>query len=68
MIGSCRCTPICRAIIASDHLVLFAADSKNPICSPEGAESLSEAVKTTMDYLKWTGSASNAEKIPFELR
>jgi hypothetical protein len=32
------CTPIARAIIAYDQMVLIASDSANPICSPEGAD------------------------------
>lgn len=47
------CTPIARAIIAHDRLILIAADKHNPICEAEGAEEVSFCTRTpcTLQYV-----------------
>jgi len=66
------CTPVIRAIIAADELVLIGADRENPICSEEDSEKLAESVQKVMKFLDMTnggaGGTAGKEEIPFELR
>ncbi|GAA5948138.1 hypothetical protein JCM3765_007125 [Sporobolomyces pararoseus] len=66
------CTPVIRAIIAANELVLIGADRDNPICSEEDSERLAESVQKVMRFLGMTnggaGGTSGKEQIPFELR
>lgn len=62
------CTPIFRAVLSHDRLLVIPADLKNPICSDDGANELVEAVRETMSHLNFGGSASNKDSLPFELR
>lgn len=63
------CTPIARAIISHDQLILIAADKHNPICDAEGAEEMVASVHDAMVHLSITeGSATGSGAIPFELR
>ncbi|GAA5893566.1 CorA family magnesium transporter [Sporobolomyces salmoneus] len=66
------CTPVIRAIISSDEVVLIGSDRENPICSEEDSEKLAESVQKVMRYLDLTnagaGGTTSKEEIPFELR
>lgn len=63
------CSPIVRAIIAHDQIVLVGSDRHNPICDPEEAKAMAEAVVKVMKYLEMTGSATAKDESPsFELR
>ncbi|GAA5925488.1 CorA family magnesium transporter [Sporobolomyces koalae] len=66
------CTPVIRAIIAPEELVLIGADRENPICSDEQSEQLAESVQKVLHYLDLTnggaGGTAGKEDIPFELR
>ncbi|KAG0653877.1 magnesium ion transporter [Rhodotorula mucilaginosa] len=63
------CSPIVRAIIAHDQIVLVGSDRHNPICDPDEAKAMAEAVVKVMKYLEMTGSATAKDESPsFELR
>lgn len=63
------CSPIVRAIIAHDQIVLVGSDRHNPICDPGEAKAMAEAVVKVMKYLEMTGSATAKDESPsFELR
>ncbi|GAA5868093.1 hypothetical protein JCM3774_001018 [Rhodotorula dairenensis] len=63
------CSPIVRAIIAHDRIVLIGSDRHNPICNPDEAKLMADAVVEVMRYLEVTGSVTaKDESPPFELR
>ncbi|GJN90802.1 hypothetical protein Rhopal_003816-T1 [Rhodotorula paludigena] len=63
------CTPVIRAIIAPDQLVLIGTDRDNPICNDEQSVEMAEALQKVMAYLELTGSATGRSNTPpFELR
>lgn len=67
------CTPVIRAIISAEEVVLIGADRENPICSEEDSDKLAESVRKVMRYLDLTNGGSSAtttykEEIPFELK
>ncbi|GAA5984294.1 hypothetical protein JCM10908_006130 [Rhodotorula pacifica] len=63
------CSPIVRAIISHDQIVLIGSDRHNPICAPEEAKLMAEAVVKVMAYLEMSGTATGKdESPPFELR
>ncbi|GAA6052863.1 hypothetical protein JCM3770_004383 [Rhodotorula araucariae] len=63
------CTPVLRAIIAHDVLVLIGTDKDNPICDEEESLEMAEAVQKVMKYLELSGSATGRSNTPpFEFR
>lgn len=63
------CSPIVRAIIAHDRIVLIGSDRHNPICNPDEAKLMADAVVEVMRYLEVTGSVTAKDESPaFELR
>ncbi|GAA5874548.1 hypothetical protein JCM16303_002902 [Sporobolomyces ruberrimus] len=66
------CTPVIRAIISADNLVLIGSDRENPICTEEDNQRLAESVQKVLHYLELTnggaGGTAGKEEIPFELR
>ncbi|BGP24995.1 mitochondrial inner membrane magnesium transporter mrs2 [Rhodotorula toruloides] len=63
------CSPIVRAIIAGDVLVLIGTDKNNPICDEEQSRQMGDSLQTVMKYLELSGSASGSKNTPpFELR
>ncbi|GAA5877559.1 hypothetical protein JCM8547_007731 [Rhodosporidiobolus lusitaniae] len=62
------CTPIVRAIIAADCVVLIGTDKDNPICDEEQSRQMAESVQRVMEYLDMAGGATDPKKAPFELR
>ncbi|GAA5835606.1 hypothetical protein JCM3766R1_006459 [Sporobolomyces carnicolor] len=67
------CTPVIRAIISAEEVVLIGADRENPICSEEDSDKLAESVRKVMRYLDLTNGGSSATttykmEIPFELK
>ncbi|BGP55584.1 hypothetical protein JCM8202_004652 [Rhodotorula sphaerocarpa] len=63
------CSPIVRAVISHDEIVVVGSDRDNPICDPEDAKKMAEAVVKVMQYLELTGSATGKQNAPpFELR
>ncbi|KPV74815.1 uncharacterized protein RHOBADRAFT_44337, partial [Rhodotorula graminis WP1] len=63
------CTPVVRAIIASDSVVLITTDKHNPICTSDQSVDLARAMQQVMRYLELSGSATGQDNVPpFELR
>lgn len=63
------CSPIVRAIIAPDVMVLIGTDKNNPICDEEQSRQMADSLQTVMKYLELSGSASGSKNTPpFELR
>ncbi|GAA5820527.1 hypothetical protein JCM11251_003030 [Rhodosporidiobolus azoricus] len=63
------CSPILRAIIAADRIVLIGTDKDNPICDDEQSRQMADSVKSVLKYLDVSGSASGPDSSPpFELR
>ncbi|GAA6000050.1 hypothetical protein JCM10207_006030 [Rhodosporidiobolus poonsookiae] len=63
------CSPIVRAIIAPDQIILIGTDAENPISSEEQSRDMAEAVQSVMKYLEVSGSATGPKSMaPFELR
>mgnify|MGYP007100401949 CR=1 FL=1 len=60
------CTPVVRAIIASDSV---GTDKHNPICTEAQSIDLARAMQQVMRYLELSGSATGQDNVPpFELR
>ncbi|GAA6028406.1 hypothetical protein JCM8097_007015 [Rhodosporidiobolus ruineniae] len=63
------CSPILRAIIAHDKIVLIGTDKANPICDEEQSRQMAESVQKVMKFLEISGSATGPKSTaPFELR
>ncbi|GAA5981688.1 hypothetical protein JCM11641_004215 [Rhodosporidiobolus odoratus] len=63
------CSPITRAIIAADQIILIGTDRDNPICDEEQSRKMAESVQSVMRYLEVSGSATGPKSTaPFELR
>ncbi|KAM0752344.1 hypothetical protein T439DRAFT_324421 [Meredithblackwellia eburnea MCA 4105] len=67
------CTPICRAVISHDRIVLFGDDpTRLPLCSEEEQDELVEAIIEISDHLdviaRSTLGEGPAGKAPFEFR
>lgn len=63
------CTPIVRAIISHNEIVLIGSDRHNPICNPEDAREMADAVVKVMEFLEMSGSATGKKHgPPYELR
>ncbi|BGP16574.1 magnesium ion transporter [Rhodosporidiobolus nylandii] len=63
------CSPVLRAIIAPDLIVLIGTDKENPICDEQASRQMAESVQSVMKYLEISGSATGPKSTaPFELR
>lgn len=63
------CTPIIRAIIAADCIVLIGTDKDNPISTEGQSRQMAESIQRVMQYLEVSGSATGPKSsAPFELR
>ncbi|GAA5904029.1 hypothetical protein JCM6882_003804 [Rhodosporidiobolus microsporus] len=63
------CSPILRAIIAADRIVLIGTDKDNPICDEDQSRQMAESIVSVLKYLEVSGSASGPKSSPpFELR
>ncbi|GAA5893648.1 hypothetical protein JCM8208_000848 [Rhodotorula glutinis] len=63
------CTPVVRAIIAPDSIVLIGTDKHNPICTAAESVDFARAMQQVMRYLELSGSATGQDNVPpFELR
>ncbi|KDE09250.1 hypothetical protein MVLG_00570 [Microbotryum lychnidis-dioicae p1A1 Lamole] len=69
------CTPIARAVITHDRMVVVTADRTNPTCSNEGMAEIISTIVEVMRYLEMEATANldgndprSPRDSPFELR
>ncbi|SCZ88270.1 BZ3500_MvSof-1268-A1-R1_Chr2-1g04299 [Microbotryum saponariae] len=69
------CTPIARAVITHDRMVVVTADRTNPTCSNEGMDEMISTIVDVMRYLEMEATANldgndprSPRDSPFELR